>query len=35
VDPGVTKLIDSGDIEKVPTDILDNTVAVLAKLIEG
>ena len=34
VDPYVTKLVDSGDIEKISTDILDNTVRFIADLIE-
>ncbi len=35
VDPAVTALVDEGHIERIHTDILDNTVAFLAKMIEG
>lgn len=35
VDPYVTQLVDDGDIEKVNTDILDNTVNFLAGLVEN
>jgi len=34
VDPYVTGLVDSGDIEKIHTDILDNTVKFIAELID-
>lgn len=34
VDPYVTKLVDEGNIEKVNTDILDNTVSFLASMVE-
>jgi len=33
VDPYVTALVDSGEIEKINTDILDNTVKFIAELI--
>jgi Mrp family chromosome partitioning ATPase len=35
VDPYVTSLVDEGDIEKISTDILDNTVTFIEKLIEN
>lgn len=34
VDPYVTSLVDSGDIEKINTDILDNTVKFIEALID-
>ncbi len=34
VDPYVTSLVDSGDIEKINTDILDNTVKFIEELID-
>lgn len=35
VDPYVTSLVDSGEIEKVPGDILDNAVRMITELVES
>ena len=35
LDPDITKLVDAGEIEKVPSGNLDGTVALVESMLEG